>query len=52
MPHMLHLFYVFRENKDSDNCAQVLEEEGCVVDIMMLFVRGVSPHFPSLLVIR
>ena len=27
LPHMLHLFNVFRENKDSDNCAQVLEEE-------------------------
>ena len=27
MPHMLHLFNVFRENKDSDNCAKVLEEE-------------------------
>ena len=25
--HMLHLFNVFRENKDSDNCAKVLEEE-------------------------
>ena len=25
--HMLHLFDVFRENKDFDNCAQVLEEE-------------------------
>ena len=24
---MLHLFNVFCENKDSDNCAQVLEEE-------------------------
>ena len=24
---MLHLFNAFRENKDSDNCAQVLEEE-------------------------
>ena len=24
---MIHLFNVFRENKDSDNCAQVLEEE-------------------------
>ena len=24
---MLHLFNVFRENKDSDNCAKVLEEE-------------------------
>ena len=24
---MLHLFNVFHENKDSDNCAQVLEEE-------------------------
>ena len=24
---MLHLFNVFRENKDSDNCVQVLEEE-------------------------
>ena len=24
---MLHLFNVFRENKDSGNCAQVLEEE-------------------------
>ena len=27
MPHMLHLFNVFRENKVSDNCAQLLEEE-------------------------
>ena len=27
VPHMLHLFNVFHENKDSDNCAQVLEEE-------------------------
>ena len=24
---MLHLFNVFHENKNSDNCAQVLEEE-------------------------
>ena len=24
---MLHLFNVFRENMDSDNCAKVLEEE-------------------------
>ena len=27
VPHMLHLFNVFRANKDSDNCAQLLEEE-------------------------
>ena len=27
VPHMLHLFNVFRENKDSDNCAHLLEEE-------------------------
>ena len=27
LPHVLHLFNVFRENKDSDNCAQLLEEE-------------------------
>ena len=27
LPHMLHLFNAFRENKDSDNCAKVLEEE-------------------------
>ena len=25
--HMLHLFNVFHENTDSDNCAKVLEEE-------------------------
>ena len=24
---MLHLFNIFRENKDSDNCAKMLEEE-------------------------
>ena len=24
---MLHIFNIFRENKDSDNCAQLLEEE-------------------------
>ena len=33
LTHMLHLFNVFRENRDSDNCAKVLEEECCVVDI-------------------
>ena len=27
LPHMLHLFNVFHENKDFDNCAQLLEEE-------------------------
>ena len=27
VPHMLHLFNIFHENKDSDNCAQLLEEE-------------------------
>ena len=27
LSHMLHLFNIFHENKDSDNCAQVLEEE-------------------------
>ena len=27
MPHMLHLFNIYHENKDSDNCAQVLEED-------------------------
>ena len=27
LPHTLHLFNVFRENKDSYNCAKVLEEE-------------------------
>ena len=27
VPHMIHLFNVFRENKDSDNCAKMLEEE-------------------------
>ena len=27
VPHMLHLFNIYQENKDSDNCAKVLEEE-------------------------
>ena len=27
LPHVLHLYNVFCENMDSDNCAQVLEEE-------------------------
>ena len=27
VPHMLHLFNIFHENKDSDNCAKVLKEE-------------------------
>ena len=27
LPHMLHLFYIFRENDGKKNCAQVLEEE-------------------------
>ena len=35
LPHMLHLFNIFHENKDSDNCAKVLEEECCVVDIKL-----------------
>ena len=36
---MLHLFNVFHENKDSDNCAKLLQEEGCVVDIQLFFWR-------------
>ena len=27
LSHTLHLFNIYHENKDSDNCAQVLEEE-------------------------
>ena len=27
LPHMLHLFNVFRENDGNENCAQVLKEE-------------------------
>ena len=27
VPHMLHLFNVFRENDGKEYCAQVLEEE-------------------------
>ena len=27
VPHMLHLFNIFRENDEKENCAQVLEEE-------------------------
>ena len=27
LPHMLHLFNIFRENDGKENCAQVLEEE-------------------------
>ena len=27
LSHVLHLFNIYHENKDSDNCAQVLEEE-------------------------
>ena len=27
VPHMLHVFYVFRGNDGKENCAQVLEEE-------------------------
>ena len=27
LPHMVHLFNIFHENKDSDNFAKVLEEE-------------------------
>ena len=27
MPHMLHLFNIFRGNDGKENCAQVLEEE-------------------------
>ena len=27
LPHMLHLFNVFRENDGKENCAQLLEEE-------------------------
>ena len=27
VPHMFHLFNIFRENDGKENCAQVLEEE-------------------------
>ena len=36
---MLHLFNVFRENKDSDNCAQLLEEE-CIKMFGMKYVNN------------
>ena len=35
LPHTLHLFNIFRENDGKENCAQVLQEEGCVVDIKL-----------------
>ena len=38
--HMLHLFNVFRENKDSNNCAQLLEEE-C---IKMFGTKSLNEH--------
>ena len=44
-PHMLHLFNVFCENKDSDNCAQVLEEE-C---IRMLDTKSLNDEHAMLL---
>jgi len=27
LPHIIHFYHVFLENKDSDNCAQLIEEE-------------------------
>src|SRR3989337_2568650 len=27
LPHIMHLYNVFLENKDSENCAQLIEEE-------------------------
>ena len=27
LPHIIHLYHVFRENDGKENCAQVLEEE-------------------------
>ena len=27
VPHILHLFNIFHENKNSDNCVKLLEEE-------------------------
>jgi hypothetical protein len=27
LPHIIHIFNVFRENDGKENCAQVLEEE-------------------------
>ena len=38
VPHMLHLFNIYHENKDSDNCAQVLEEE-CIRMFRMKYVN-------------
>ena len=47
LPHMLHLFNVFRENKDSDNCAKVLEEE-C---IKMLGTRSLYMSIIAMLLV-
>ena len=30
VPHMLHLFNIFRENDGNETCAQVLEEQ-CII---------------------
>ena len=59
---MLHLFNVFHENKDSDNCAKVLEEEcirmfgtkslndehvSNVVSLNSLNIHGTNDHCTS-----
>ena len=44
LPHMLHLFNIFRENKDFDNCAKVLEEE-C---IKMFGTKSLDDHTKNL----
>ena len=42
LPHMLHLFNVFRENDGKENCAQVLEEElHRMLGIMMSMITTV-----------
>ena len=33
LSHTLRLFNIFHEYDGKENCAQVLQEEGCVVDI-------------------
>ena len=38
LPHMLHLFNVFRENDGSENCAQLVEGEF----IKMLNVKSLN----------
>ena len=51
LPHIIRLYHVFLENKDSDNCAQLIEEE-FVATRPETVESPVFPYHPKIMLVH